>query len=383
VQRSLITLKALTYSPTGGIVAAPTTSLPEEVGGVRNWDYRYCWIRDATLTLYSLLSSGYTEEAVAWRRWLLRSAAGRPEEMQIMYGLAGERRLPELELPWLRGYEGSRPVRIGNGAQEQFQLDVYGELMDALHVARKYHVEPDAEAWRMQTVLMQFIAEKWVEPDSGIWEVRGPRRHFTHSKLMAWVGVDRAISGVEQYGLEGPVEAWRTLRARIHGDICRNGYSAKRNSFVQHYSGNDLDASLLLMPTVGFLPPTDPRIIGTVEAIGRELTVDGFVLRYRSETGVDGLVGGEGTFLPCTFWLADALALMGRQDEATEIFERLLNIRNDVGLLAEEYDPRARRQLGNFPQAFSHIGLINTAQNLTLAQGPAQRRASDAKTGPA
>jgi GH15 family glucan-1,4-alpha-glucosidase len=383
VQRSLVTLKALTYSPTGGIVAAPTTSLPEEVGGVRNWDYRYCWIRDATLTLYSLLSSGYTEEAVAWRRWLLRSAAGRPEEMQIMYGLAGERRLPELELPWLRGYEGSRPVRIGNGAQEQFQLDVYGELMDALHVARKYHVEPDAEAWRMQTVLMQFIAEKWVEPDSGIWEVRGPRRHFTHSKLMAWVGVDRAISGVEQYGLEGPVEAWRTLRARIHGDICRNGYSAKRNSFVQHYSGNDLDASLLLMPTVGFLPPTDPRIIGTVEAIGRELTVDGFVLRYRSETGVDGLVGGEGTFLPCTFWLADALALMGRQDEATEIFERLLNIRNDVGLLAEEYDPRARRQLGNFPQAFSHIGLINTAQNLTLAQGPAQRRASDAKTGPA
>jgi GH15 family glucan-1,4-alpha-glucosidase len=383
VQRSLITLKALTYSPTGGIVAAPTTSLPEEVGGVRNWDYRYCWIRDATLTLYSLLSSGYTEEAVAWRRWLLRSAAGRPEEMQIMYGLAGERRLPELELPWLRGYEGSRPVRIGNGAQEQFQLDVYGELMDALHVARKYHVEPDAEAWRMQTVLMQFIAEKWVEPDSGIWEVRGPRRHFTHSKLMAWVGVDRAISGVEQYGLEGPVEAWRTLRARIHGDICRNGYSAKRNSFVQHYSGNDLDASLLLMPTVGFLPPTDPRIIGTVEAIGRELTVDGFVLRYRSETGVDGLVGGEGAFLPCTFWHADALALMGRPDEAAEIFERLLGIRNDVGLLAEEYDPRARRQLGNFPQAFSHIGLINTAQNLTVAQGPAQRRSSDAKTGPA
>ena len=383
VQRSLVTLKALTYSPTGGIVAAPTTSLPEEIGGVRNWDYRYCWIRDATLTLYSLLSSGYTEEAVAWRRWLLRSAAGRPEEMQIMYGLAGERRLPELELPWLRGYEGSRPVRIGNGAQEQFQLDVYGELMDALHVARKYNVEPDAEAWRMQTVLMRFIAEKWSEPDSGIWEVRGPRRHFTHSKLMAWVGVDRAISGVEQYGLEGPVEVWRTLRARIHDDICRNGYSAKRNSFVQHYGGDDLDASLLLMPTVGFLPPSDPRIAGTVEAIGRELTVDGFVLRYRSETGVDGLVGGEGAFLPCTFWLADALALMGRQDEATEIFERLLAIRNDVGLLAEEYDPRARRQLGNFPQAFSHIGLINTAQNLTLAQGPAQRRAGDAKTGPA
>jgi GH15 family glucan-1,4-alpha-glucosidase len=383
VRRSLITLKALTYSPTGGIVAAPTTSLPEEIGGVRNWDYRYCWIRDATLTLYSLLSSGYVEEAVAWRRWLLRSAAGRPEEMQIMYGLAGERRLPELELPWLAGYEGSRPVRIGNGAQEQFQLDIYGELMDALHVARKYHVEPDAEAWRMQTVLMQFIAEKWREPDSGIWEMRGPRRHFTHSKLMAWVGVDRAISGVEQGGLEGPVNAWRALRTRIHEDICRNGYSTKRNSFVQHYGGDDLDASLLLMPTVGFLPPSDPRIVSTVAAIGRELTVDGFVLRYRPESGVDGLLGGEGAFLPCTFWYADALALMGRHDEAAEILERLLAIRNDVGLLAEEYDPRARRQLGNFPQAFSHIGLINTAQNLTLAKGPAQRRATDAKPGSA
>jgi GH15 family glucan-1,4-alpha-glucosidase len=383
VRRSLITLKALTYSPTGGIAAAPTTSLPEEIGGVRNWDYRYCWIRDATLTLYSLLTSGYVEEAVAWRRWLLRSAAGRPEEMQIMYGLAGERRLPELELPWLRGYEESRPVRIGNGAQEQFQLDIYGELMDALHVARKYHIEPDAEAWRVQTVLMKFLAEKWSEPDSGIWEVRGPRRHFTHSKLMAWVGVDRAISGVEHGGVKGPVDAWRALRSRIHDDICRNGYSTRRNSFVQHYGGDDLDASLLLMPMVGFLPPTDPRVVGTVEAIGRELTADGFVLRYHPETGVDGLVGGEGAFLPCTFWYADALALMGRHGEATEIFERLLAIRNDVGLLAEEYDPRARRQLGNFPQAFSHVGVINTAQNLTVAQGPARRRATDAKPGSA
>ncbi|HWX48584.1 MAG TPA: glycoside hydrolase family 15 protein [Roseomonas sp.] len=381
VRRSLITLKALTYSPTGGIAAAPTTSLPEAIGGERNWDYRYCWIRDATLTLYSLLSSGYTEEAVAWRRWLLRSAAGRPEEMQIMYGLTGERRLPELELPWLRGYEESRPVRIGNGAQDQFQLDVYGELMDALHVARKYHVEPDADAWRVQKVLMKFIAEKWGEPDNGIWEVRGPRRHFTHSKMMAWVGVDRAISGVEQNNLEGPVEAWRALRTRIHDDICRNGYDARRNSFVQYYCGEQLDASLLLMPIVGFLPPDDPRVVGTVEAIRRELMADGFVARYRTETGVDGLAGSEGAFLPCTFWLADALTLMGCRDEAAEIFERLLNIRNDVGLLAEEYDPRARRQLGNFPQAFSHVGLINTAQNLALVRGPAQRRASDAKPG--
>jgi GH15 family glucan-1,4-alpha-glucosidase len=382
VRRSLITLKALTYSPTGGIAAAPTTSLPEEIGGERNWDYRYCWIRDATLTLYSLLNSGYTEEAVAWRRWLLRSAAGRPEEMQIMYGLAGERRLTELELPWLAGYEGSRPVRIGNAAQEQFQLDVYGELMDALHVARKYRIEPDPDAWRVQKVLMGFIAERWGDPDDGIWEIRGPRRHFTHSKLMAWVGVDRAISAVEQYGLDGPVDDWRALRARIHHDICRRGYDPGRNSFVQHYSGSQLDASLLLIPIVGFLPPTDPRVVGTVEAIRRELTVDGFVLRYRPESGVDGLAGGEGAFLACTFWLADALALMGRHDEAAEIFERLLGVRNDVGLLAEEYDPRARRQLGNFPQAFSHVGLINTAQNLALAKGPAQRRAHNAKPVP-
>jgi GH15 family glucan-1,4-alpha-glucosidase len=382
VRRSLITLKGLTYSPTGGIVAAPTTSLPEEIGGERNWDYRYCWIRDATLTLYSLLNSGYTDEAVEWRRWLLRSAAGRPEEMQIMYGLAGERRLPELELPWLAGYEGSRPVRIGNAAQGQFQLDVYGELMDALHVARKYRIEPDLDAWRVQKALMGLIAERWGDPDDGIWEVRGARRHFTHSKLMAWVGVDRMISAVEQYDLEGPLEEWRALRARIHDDICRRGFDPGRNSFVQSYGGRELDASLLLIPIVGFLPPTDPRVVGTVEAIRRELTVDGFVLRYRPESGVDGLTGGEGAFLACSFWLADALALMGRRNEATEIFERLLSIRNDLGLLAEEYDPRARRQLGNFPQAFSHIGLINTAQNLTLAHGPARRRADDARPGP-
>jgi GH15 family glucan-1,4-alpha-glucosidase len=382
VRRSLITLKALTYSPTGGIVAAPTTSLPEALGGRRNWDYRYCWIRDATLTLYALLNAGYADEAAAWRRWLLRSAAGRPEEMQIMYGLAGERRLDELELPWLAGYEGSRPVRVGNAAQCQFQLDIYGELMDALHVARKYRIEPDPDAWRVEKVLMGFIAERWGDPDDGIWEVRGPRRHFTHSKLMAWVGVDRAISAVEQYGLDGPVDAWRALRARIRDDICRRGYDPGRNSFVQHYGGGELDAALLLIPTVGFLPPTDPRVVGTVEAIRRELTVDGFVLRYRPECGVDGLPGGEGAFLAGTFWLADALALMGRHDEAAEVFERLLGVRNDVGLLAEEYDPQARRQLGNFPQAFSHVGLINTAQNLASAQGPAQRRANEAEPVP-
>jgi GH15 family glucan-1,4-alpha-glucosidase len=274
-------------------------------------------------------------------------------------------------------------VRVGNAAQAQFQLDVYGELMDALHVARRYRIEPDPDAWRVQKVLMGFIARRWADPDEGIWEVRGPRRHFTHSKLMAWVGVDRAIAGIEQHGLDGPLEEWRALRARIHADVCRNGYDAGRNSFVQSYGGRELDASLLLVPTVGFLPPDDPRVVGTVEAVRRELTVDGFVLRYRPEAGVDGLAGGEGAFLACSFWLADALALMGRREEAAEVFERLLSVRNDVGLLAEEYDPRARRQLGNFPQAFSHVGLINTAQNLTLARGPARRRAGEAGPGPA
>jgi GH15 family glucan-1,4-alpha-glucosidase len=381
VRRSLITLKALTYAPTGGIVAAPTTSLPELIGGERNWDYRYCWIRDATLTLYSLLISGYAEEAIAWERWLLRSAAGRPEEMQIMYGLAGERRLTELELPWLAGYENSRPVRIGNGAYAQFQLDICGELLDASHVARKNRIQADPDAWRVQKVLIDFIAKRWTQPDEGLWETRGPRQHFTHSKLMAWVGVDRAIAGVEQHGLDGPVQQWRELRERIRNDILHNGYDAERNTFVQYYGGRSVDAALLMIASVGFLPADDPRVVGTVEAIQRELTVDGFVLRYRTELGVDGIEGGEGAFLACTFWLADNLALMGRYEESAAIFERLLALRNDVGLLAEEYDPCARRQLGNFPQAFTHVGLINTAHNLVSGQGPAQQRAHETTTG--
>ncbi|MDB5410716.1 MAG: glucoamylase [Rhodospirillales bacterium] len=376
VQRSLITLKALTYSPTGGIVAAPTTSLPERLGGERNWDYRFCWIRDATLTLYSLIASGYTDEAMAWREWLLRAAAGKPSELQIMYGIAGERRLDELELPWLSGFAGSQPVRIGNAAHAQLQLDVYGELMDALHATRKHGLDGDVEAWRLQTTLLDFLEDAWTKPDSGLWEIRGPERHFTHSKVMAWVGVDRSIAGVESFGLDGPVERWRELREIIHADICRNGFDEQRNSFVQYYGGRELDASLLLLPTVGFLPASDPRMLGTVEAIERELVVDGLVKRYSTSSGVDGLPQGEGAFLACTFWYVDALALLGRYRQAEEIFEKLLSLRNDVGLLAEEYDPKACRQLGNFPQAFSHIALINSARSLSEATRPATERAS-------
>jgi GH15 family glucan-1,4-alpha-glucosidase len=378
VQRSLITLKALTYSPTGGIVAAPTTSLPELLGGERNWDYRFCWIRDATLTLYSLIASGYTDEAMAWREWLLRAAAGKPSELQIMYGLAGERRLDELELPWLCGFAKSRPVRIGNAAHAQLQLDVYGELMDALHASRKHDLEPDEEGWRVQTTLLDFLEGAWDQPDSGIWEIRGPERHFTHSKVMAWVGVDRSIAGVETFGLPGPVERWRALRKTIHDDVCRNGFDASLNSFVQHYGGRDLDAALLLLPTVGFLPADDPRMQGTVAAIERELLVDGLVKRYSTASGVDGLPRGEGAFLACTFWYVDTLALLGRGRQARDVFENLLSLRNDVGLLAEEYDPRENRQLGNFPQAFSHIGLINSARTLSEAARPATERASRA-----
>jgi GH15 family glucan-1,4-alpha-glucosidase len=361
LQRSLITLKALTYEPTGGIVAAPTTSLPEQLGGVRNWDYRFCWLRDATLTLLALLDVGYLDEARAWRDWLLRSVAGWPSDMQIMYGPAGERRLTELLLDWLPGYEGSAPVRIGNAASEQFQLDVYGELMDALLQAREAGLEPDAHAWRLQVALLGFVEESWQRPDEGIWEVRGKRRHFTHSKVMAWVAVDRAIRTVEDFGTEGPVDRWRALRDEIHAEVCERGFDPERRTFTQSYGSRPLDASLLLIPTYGFLPADDPRVVGTVEAIQRELLVDGFVLRYPTEEADDGLPPGEGAFLPCSFWLVDALALIGRRDEAVALFERLVGLANDLGLLAEEYDVHARRLVGNFPQAFSHIGLVNSA----------------------
>jgi GH15 family glucan-1,4-alpha-glucosidase len=374
VERSLIVLKALTYAPTGGIVAAATTSLPEQLGGVRNWDYRYCWVRDATFALYALMTAGYTAEARAWRDWLVRAVAGEPRQMQIMYGVAGERRLTELELPWLPGYEGSAPVRIGNSAAEQYQLDVYGELMDALHQARGAGIPANPAAWHVQRVLLDFLESGWREPDDGIWEVRGPRRHFTHSKVMAWVALDRAVKAVERFALRGPVDRWRGLRDDIHAEVCREGYDAERKTFTQFYGSSELDASLLMIPLVGFLAPSDPRVAGTVEAVQRELLHDGFVRRYSTRTDVDGLPVGEAAFLVCTLWLADNLALLGRSGEARRLFERVLDLRNDLGLLSEEYDPAARRLVGNFPQALSHVGLVNTAHNLATTCGPAERR---------
>ena len=376
VLRSLIVLKALTFEPTGGIVAAATTSLPEQPGGVRNWDYRFCWLRDATFTLYSLLACGFTAEATSWRGWLLRAIAGDPAEMQTMYGPSGERRLTELTLDWLPGYEQSRPVRIGNAAVNQRQLDVYGEVMDTLYVALRAGVEPDAQAWSIQRLLIEFLESAWKEPDEGIWEVRGPRRHFTHSKVMAWVAVDRAIRIATNYGVDGPVDRWTRLRDEIHADVCLHGFNAERNAFTQYYGGSELDASLLMIPLVGFLPPSDPRVAGTTAAIEQELLEGGFVKRYRSEAApkVDGLPPGEGVFLPCTYWLCDNYALSGRLGEARALFERLLSLRNDLGLLSEQYDPAGKRLLGNFPQAFSHVSLINTALNLTRQHGPAHDR---------
>ena len=371
---SHIVLKALTYAPTGGIVAAPTTSLPEKIGGPRNWDYRYCWLRDATFALLSLVNAGYLDEARAWREWLLRAIAGSPAQAQIMYGLGGERRLPELELDWLPGYERSRPVRIGNAAAGQLQLDVYGEVMDAFYQARCADLDHNHEAWALQSVLLDHLETIWDQPDEGIWEMRGGRQHFTHSKVMAWVAFDRAVRSVDAFGLPGPADRWRRLRRDLHEDICRNGFDEEMNSFVQAYGSKRLDASLLLLPLVGFLPPEDPRVRGTVAAVEQRLLSDGLVLRYDTAGMQDGLPPGEGAFLACSFWLADNLVLQGRRSEARNLFERLLDLRNDVGLLAEQYDPLAGRQLGNFPQAFSHLALADTARNLSLSQRPADRR---------
>ncbi|HWL06507.1 MAG TPA: glycoside hydrolase family 15 protein [Xanthobacteraceae bacterium] len=374
ILRSLITLKALSYHPTGGIVAAPTTSLPEKIGGVRNWDYRYCWLRDATLTLLALMDAGYFEEAHAWRDWLSRAVAGSPSQLQIMYGIGGERRLTEWEVDWLPGYENSGPVRIGNAAYGQLQLDVYGEVMDAFHHARRGGVAPKDSGWEIQKEILAHLETAWRRPDEGIWEVRSEPRHFVYSKAMAWAAFDRAIKSAEQFGLEGPVARWKALREEIHRDVCRNGIDPQTGGFVQSYGSKELDASLLLLPVIGFLPPEDPRIRATVEQIETRLMVDGFLLRYDSQRAPDGLPPEEGAFLACSFWLVDAYVLLGRRDDAERLFERLLGLCNDVGLLSEEYDWIEGRLVGNFPQAFSHVGLINSAFNLDRVLQPAKQR---------
>jgi GH15 family glucan-1,4-alpha-glucosidase len=382
VLRSLITLKALTYEPTGGIVAAPTTSLPEGIGGERNWDYRFCWLRDASLTLEALMIGGYGEEARAFAGWLLRATAGHPAQANIMYGIAGERLLPEQQLTWLPGYEQSSPVRIGNAASEQFQLDVYGEIMDTGHIGRQITGQMNEARWERECALLEFLESAWHEPDDGIWEVRGPRRHFTHSKVMAWVAFDRAVQAVDRFGAEGPVDRWREICTEIHDEVCREAYDPDRATFTQYYGSQELDASVLMIPMVGFLPPSDERVHGTVEAIQRELTRDGFVHRYSSEArgSVDGLKGGEGAFLPCSFWLINNLAMIGRTEESEKLFERVLSVANDLGLFSEEYDADGGRLVGNFPQAFTHLALVRTAA--TLSGEPDRRRTHDAR-GPA
>ncbi|MBV8371406.1 MAG: glycoside hydrolase family 15 protein [Candidatus Eremiobacteraeota bacterium] len=385
VVRSLLTLKALTDARTGAVLAAPTTSLPEELGGVRNWDYRYCWLRDAAFVLVALLNAGYEEEAFAWRAWLLRAVAGNPEKLQILYGPRGERRLPEFEAPWLKGYADSRPVRIGNAAAEQLQLDVYGEVADVMHLSHRAGLPPDPDEWALSKAVVEAVEARWSEPDRGLWEVRGPCRHFVHSKVLAWVALDRAINAIERFGLEGPLDRWRALRAQIHEDVCTKGYDPKRETFTQSYGSVELDAATLLIPLVGFLPPDDKRVIGTVRAIERELVSDGFVRRYTQPSAeTDGLPPGEGAFYACGFWLADNYVLQNRRKDAKALFERLIGTANDVGLLSEEYDCGNKRLLGNFPQAFSHVGLVNTAYNLASEKKPAdQRRGEAAVTKPA
>ena len=381
IMRSLITLKALTYAPTGGVVAAPTTSLPETLGGIRNWDYRFCWLRDATLSLLALMNANYYEEAGAWRDWLLRAVAGDPAQAQIMYGVTGDRRLSEWEIDWLPGYEGAKPVRVGNGAHGQIQIDVYGEVMDALYQAMRGGLPSNPEAWALQIAFLDHLASIWREPDRGIWESRKPPRHFTFSKVMAWVAFDRGVKMSEEFGLEGPVAQWRDIAKAIHADVCANGYDAELGSFVQAYGSKWLDGSLLMIPTTGFLPPNDPRIVGTVRAIENRMLKDGFVMRHDPAEVETGLAHGEGAFLACSFWLADAYVLTGRYEDAARLFERLLALRNDLGLLSEEYDVPTKRLVGNFPQAFSHIALINTAHNLSRTSKPAEQRAGQGEPG--